>query len=145
MQKVSSLIAIVLILCGCTKKLGPNESLQQFVYKSLNGQMSQSDLLELTTGDLHTALSALDETEVADYLKFEGANRESFQINLSNCENDTCYLTYTLKYERTENGEKTFDVELKKIAEMRKVEERWLLADVTDVKTYYQSAQPIEP
>lgn len=130
---------------GCTKKLGPEESLREFVRLSINGKMDKSTLLESTTGELKAELDALDEEQMGKYLKVEGASRDSFRVNLNNCQPTICYLTYTLKYEQSSNGSKSFDVELKKMAELRLVEERWLLADITDIKTYYQAEQPIEP
>lgn len=134
-----------LVFISCTKKLGPDESLRDFVSKSIRGELTRDSLLEATTGDLRTELSNLDEEEMNKYLKMEGASHESFRINLKNCEGTKCFLTYTLKYEQSNEGKKTFDVELKKMAELHKVEDKWLLADVTDIKTYYEAQQPIEP
>lgn len=139
------LLISTLALFSCTKKLGPDESLRDFVGKSIRGELTRDSLLEATTGDLKIELESLDEEEMNKYLKMEGASHESFRINLKNCEGDTCFLTYTLKYEQSKDGQKTFDVELKKMAELRKIEEKWLLADVTDIKTYYEAEQPIEP
>ncbi len=144
-MKLITILAAITLFGACTKKLGPDETLQKIVRMSLDGTMDREDILGLTTGELNAALSDLDDEEMQKYLKLEGAKRDSFKINLSNCENSKCFLTYTLKYDRMQDGIKTFEVELKKIAEMTKVEERWLLSDVTDVKTYYQSEVPIEP
>ena len=139
------LLISTLAMFACTKKLGPDESLRDFVGKSIRGEFSRDSLLESTTGNLNAELANLDEEEMNKYLRMEGASHESFRINLKNCEGNTCFLTYTLKYEQSKDGQKTFDVELKKMAELRKVEEKWLLADVTDIKTYYEAEQPIEP
>lgn len=145
MFRLSLLIVAALIVSGCTKKLGPDESLRDFVGKSIRGELTRDSLLDATTGDLNAELASLGEEEMNRYLKMEGASHESFRINLKSCEGDTCFLTYTLKYEQSKDGEKTFDVEIKKMAELRKIEEKWLLADVTDIKTYYEAEQPIEP
>ncbi len=145
MLRLTILLTAAMALVSCTKKLGPEESLREFVRLSINGKMDKDTLLEATTGDLKTDLAALDEEQMSKYLRVEGASRDSFRINLSNCQPKVCFLTYTLKYEQSSNGVKTFEVELKKMAELRLEEESWLLADITDIKTYYQAEQPIEP
>ncbi len=139
------LILLVSLIVSCSKKLGPEESLREFVRLSINGKMDKATLLDSTTGNLKSELDALDEDQMSKYLKVEGASRDSFRVNLNNCQPTICFLTYTLKYEQSSNGTKSFDVELKKMAELRFVEEKWLLADITDIKTYYQAEQPIEP
>lgn len=144
-NSLSALLIMLTLSVGCTKKLGPDESLKAFVVKSVRGEFDREELLEATTGTLRAELESLNEEEMAKYLKFEGASHESFRINLKSCEQSKCHLTYTLKYERSNEGTKTFDVELKKIAELHLVNEKWLLADVTDIKTYYEAHQPIEP
>ncbi len=145
MFKFLLIIVTIVGLSSCSKKLGPEESLREFVRLSISGKMNKGTLLDTTTGQLRTDLEALDEDQMAKYLKVEGATRDSFRVNLSNCQPKVCYLTYTLKYEQATNGVKAFEVELKKMAELRLEDENWLLADITDIKTYYQAEQPIEP
>lgn len=145
MKTKTILLVAIIAVFGCTKKMGPDESLRDFVHNSIRGNLTRDRLLGATTGKLRDELDQLGEEEIAKYLKFTGASRESFRINLKNCESNICYLTYTLKYDLAKDGVKTFEVELKKMAELRLVDEKWLLADVTDIKTFYGSEQPIEP
>tara|TARA_R110000868_G_scaffold100129_4_gene275455 strand:- start:1328 stop:1765 length:438 start_codon:yes stop_codon:yes gene_type:complete len=145
MIKTFLLCLITVFAFSCSKKLGPDESLREIVKLSISGKMSKDQLLSATTSPLRDELAALSEEDMNKYLKIEGASKDSFQINLSNCEELVCYLTYTLKYDTSKDGVKTFGVELKKMAELKKVDEKWLLADITDIKTYYEAQQPIEP
>lgn len=145
MLKLLPLLLVLLGFFSCTKKMGPEETLREFVKLSITGKMDRSALLDSTTNPLRAELEVLGDEEMAKYLKIEGASRDSFRVNLSNCQEDTCFLTYTLKYEQSKDGVKTFDIELKKMAELKKVEQNWLLADITDIKTYYEAQQPIEP
>lgn len=145
MKTITIFFVVIMAIFGCTKKMGPEESLRDFVHNSIRGNLTRDRLLSSTTGNLRDELDQLGEEEIAKYLKFTGASRESFRVNLKNCESNVCYLTYTLKYDLAKDGVKAFEVELKKMAELRLVDEKWLLADVTDIKTFYGSEQPIEP
>ncbi len=145
MTKILLLCLITFVSTSCTKKLGPDGSVREIVKLSISGKMAKDKILSATTSPLKDELAALSEEDMSKYLKVEGASKDSFQINLSNCEETVCYLTYTLKYDTSKDGVKTFEVELKKMAEMKKVDEKWLLADITDIKTYYEAQQPIEP
>lgn len=69
---------------------------------------------------------------------------ESFKVIDKKCENRTCFLTYTLEYTTKAQNEAQFVSVVKKIAEMKLIQEKWLINKVSDMETTHEGLIPIK-
>lgn len=80
-----------------------------------------------------------------DFNKFadlRSIRSDSFKILSKSCQEKKCFVTYSVAY-KTKNEEASFSSEVKKIAELVLIEGKWLIADVSNIKTYHESLEPI--
>ena len=60
-------------------------------------------------------------------------------INVKNCQPSKCFITYTLSYNRYQDGKKTDKFEVKKIAELTSPEPGvWKIASVSTIKSHIE-------
>jgi hypothetical protein len=70
---------------------------------------------------------------------------ESFKILSKSCQEKKCFLTYSVGYLTKKDDKTITSSEVKKIAEMIQVENKWLIEDVSNIKTYHENLEPINP
>jgi hypothetical protein len=83
-----------------------------------------------------------------DFEKFSdlrGIKSNSFKVISKSCQENKCFLTYSISYKTVSQDKDTFSSEVKKIAEIVFVQGRWLISDVSNIKTYHESNEPINP
>ena len=137
-------LALILLFAGCNKESTPESALEDFInYRFENGQ-SREDILEMTTGVLNEKLSAMSEEDLNKFTDVKNLSKRRLKVLIKNCEEDTCYLTYVLRYVQGKEAPRDYSVEVKKIAQVNKVEEKWLLSDVSNVKTYIESKKELK-
>lgn len=137
-------ILISVFLVSCQKKNGAESTLMDFInYRFTSGQTKEK-LLEYTAGKLHSLIEGMTEEEFEQFAKMEAAKKRKVEINFKNCEEEVCYLTYTVSYSSDVGGKEAFKVDAKKIAELRKSQDEWKVADVSDIKSYYEGTNIID-
>lgn len=64
----------------------------------------------------------------------------------SKCESSKCIVTFIVDYtyQFKEEGTKSYKNEVKKIAEVEKVDGDWKISNVTNLKTYIEAQEPID-
>ena len=88
------------------------------------------------------------ETVLEEFIKtteIQNIKKDSFHILSKSCEEKKCSLTYSLSYKTNKDDKATFSSEVQKIAQMVLIEDKWLIAEVNNVKTFHESLEPINP
>jgi hypothetical protein len=143
-MKILSILLSVLFLFGCNKKSTPETALEDFINYRFESGQSREDILEMTTGVLSEKIGSMTEEDLKKFLDVENLSKRRLKVLIKNCEESTCYLTYVLRYVQGKENPKDYSVEVKKIAQVNKVEEKWLLADVTSVKTFIEAKKELK-
>lgn len=137
------LFLMFLFLVACTKKHTPRAALVDFVNYRFSNSQSKDVLLSKVTGPLKEKIESIEGSELKGFLDTSGLEKKSLKILSENCEQDSCFITYIVSYLTMKDKEQTFLTEVKKIAEIRKLETGWKLYDVTNIKTFHDSKKAI--
>lgn len=140
-------IAMSLFFClfySCSKDSSSEEVLKSYVKYRFSPSQSKANLLEKTTGELNFKIKNMSDEEFESFVSMEKYKMRKFEINLKRCSESQCYITYTLSYDQYTDGKRTFESEIKKIAEVQKTNGKWKLSDVSNVKTYIDSKEEID-
>lgn len=138
-------IIITLLLSACINKAdSPEAALKDFIDSRLEKIVSKDFVVERTTGKLRSSLEAMNEQEFTRFADLRSFKRDTFKVLSKNCQDKRCYLTYSLGYHQAPEGKTTWHSEVKKIAEIQWIEGKWLIADVSNLKTYHESVETIE-
>lgn len=130
-----------LLLIGCQSNNTPDGVLKSFIEKRLNDKIKIDDLEDYLTGDLldeYTQALGEDPNKLNESINFKDSR---LKIIYQNCNGDECSITYTLSYESdAKSGDTQTDVSIsvRKIALIVKKDEKWLIANISDVKSFYQ-------
>ena len=92
------------------------------------------------------SIEKLTEEEFEDYRNFSRVKDAKVDIQKKLCSSDAkCALTYVIKYDykASEKDGSDFKSEVKKVANLVKVDEAWKIEDVSNIKTYHESVKPI--
>jgi hypothetical protein len=138
------LLLSLAILTACTKKDGPEASLEDFIKTRYNTVVTRQYLLDRTTGKLRTSMETISEE---DFKKFAdvrgGVNTDSFTIISKSCEKELCSVNYSLSYNTTEGEKSTFATVVEKKADMVRVDGKWLISEVNNINTSHEALEPI--
>lgn len=138
-------IIISLLLAACVNKAdSPEAALKEFIDSRLEKVVSKEFVVERTTGKLRSSLEAMTEEEFTRFADLRSIKRDTFKVLSKNCQEKRCYVTYSLGYRQAPEGKTTWHSEVKKIAEVQWIEGKWLIADVSNLKTYHESVETIE-
>jgi hypothetical protein len=129
------------------KKKGPEATLKAYIDNRFSSEVEKDDFKNFFAGELLAEMEGLDEKSIADINAIKGQKKKSFKINFKRCDEQKCFLTYTLVYdtfakaavpEDSENvHQNNVRVKVKKIAELRKTEDVWRIFGISDIKTLY--------
>ena len=142
------LISFVLILlfASCMKNdLSPEAALKDFVDSRIGKVVDREFVLERVTGKM---LQSFENMAAEDFEKFadmKNIKMDSFKILSKSCQDKKCFMTYSVSYLTKADDKVQFSSEVKKIAEMVQVDNKWLISDVSNIKTYHESMEPINP
>lgn len=134
-------LIILVLLVSCNSHNSPEGVLSAFVEKRLNDEIKVEDLSEYLTGDLleqYTQALGEDPNKLNESNDFK---KSKLSIVYKNCTGDECSITYSLSYDADATdgkSKKEVAVSVKKIALVIKVDDKWLISDISDVKSYYE-------
>jgi hypothetical protein len=144
-MKVLSLLTL-LFLASCLKdNLSPEAALKDFVESRIGQVIEREFVIERTTGKMLQSFENMPEDDFQKFADMRNIKSESFKVLSKSCQEKKCFLTYSIAYLTKENDKPTFTSEVKKIAELVEVDNKWLIADVSNIKTYHESLEPINP
>ena len=138
-----ALIALV-FLTACNSQKSPEEVLQKYINLRIDHNQSRDALTPYLTGEMLKGVLALSEEDYDKFSKNTNIKKKRFKINLKRCNDQKCYLTYTFKYTGPRKGNDDYIMSVKKIAEVVKVEDKWKISKVSDLKSHLESLKAIE-
>lgn len=141
------LIAFSLLLAGCLQEnnLSPESALKSFIESRMGKVVTKDFILERVGGKLRQSLENISDEEFAKFVDLRNVNKDSFKILTKSCQEKQCFITYSISYTTLNDNKPAFTTEVKKIAELQNDNGRWLISDVTNVKTYHEALEPINP
>ncbi len=136
---------LLLLLTACFEGgNSPESALKEFVETRLERVATRDSVLEKTTGKMRLSLESMDEEDFQQFADLRQYRKESFRIISKACQEKKCYVTYSLSYRKAPEQKTEWTTEVKKIVEILWVEGRWLIADVSNIKTYHEANQTID-
>jgi hypothetical protein len=140
------ILAFTFLLTGCLEdNLSPEAALKSFVEARMGQVVTRENILERVTGKMKQILLNVSDEDFQTFADLRNVERSSFKIVSKSCQEKKCFITYSISYLTKENDQKKFSTEVKKIAEVVQENGKWLISDVSNVKTYHEALEPINP
>lgn len=140
------ILCALMILTSCMQDdLSPEGALKTFVEARMGTVVTKDFILERTTGKMRQSLENISEEDFNKFADLRNVKQDSFKVLSKSCQDKKCFLTYSVAYRTKEDEKTTFTSEVKKIAEIVSENGKWLIADVSNIKTYHESLEPINP
>lgn len=145
-MKYLVLFLVMVLAFSCDKKSqGPSETLTNFIEYRFSSSQTKDGLLKYMTAKASEEISNLKEEDLADLLKVEKYRKRNFKIVSEKCDENKCYMTYVLEYDvLAANSTRDFVSEVKKIAELQKIDGEWKVANIDNIKTFIDATRPID-
>lgn len=139
-------LSLILLLAACTKaKNSPEASLKSFVESRIGNTVTRAFVVEHTAGKMRESLTNMSDADFEKFADMRNIKEDSFKIISKTCQPTQCYLTYSISYRTKDEKDKTlYSSEVKKIAELLLEDDKWLISDVTNIKTYHESSDAIQ-
>jgi hypothetical protein len=145
MKYLFILLLFLFVSCLATD-LSPESALKDFVDSRIGKIIERDFVIERVTGKMLQSFENMSDEDFQKFADMQNIKADSFKILSKSCQENKCFITYSISYLTKGDTKKTiFSSEVKKIAEMIKVENKWLIADVSNIKTYHESMEPINP
>lgn len=140
------LLSFLFLLGACVSDPStPEEALKDFIEARMGKIASREFIMGRVTGAMKLSIEGLSEEDFNKFADLRFARKESFKIISKSCQEKKCYLTYTISFSTKQDDKQIFTSEVKKIAELQWTEGKWLIADVSNLKTYHESVEPLNP
>lgn len=142
------ILSLLLITAACMKEdTTPEGALKTFATARIGNIVEKDFILSRVTGNLKASLEEISDEDFNKFADMRNVKQNSFKILTSNCQNEVtkCNITYSLGYKTEENDKAIFSSEVKKVAELSLEDGKWLISDVTNIKTYHESLDPLTP
>jgi hypothetical protein len=138
------LCSLLFLLGSCLEdNRSPEAALKDFIEMRVGNVVTRTSLIEKVTGKMRQSLENVTDEEFQQFADLRNVQRDSFKILSKSCQEETCFITYSISYKTKHNDKSAFASEVKKIAELSLVTGKWLIADVTNIKTYHESLEAI--
>jgi len=142
-MKITILFLIILSISCVDERTSPEGVLKDFIEMRLGQKVSREDIVEKLTGKIRQSIENISDAEFEKFSDLKGIKKNSFKILTKSCQKDTCYITYSLNY-RNNMNDNNVETAVKKIAEIKNLEGKWFIADISNIKTYHDVIEPID-
>lgn len=140
------MLALLFLVTGCLEdSSSPEAALKNFVEARMGNVVTREYVLERTTGSMKQSLENISDEEFAKFADLRNVEKNSFKIISKSCQEKKCFLTYSVSYLTKEQDASKYTSEVKKIAEVLMEDGKWLIAEVSNIKTYHEALEPINP
>ncbi|WPU65328.1 hypothetical protein [Peredibacter starrii] len=140
------ILPVLLILAACNQdNLSPESALKSYMDGRMGTIVTRDFILERVTGKMKQSFENMDDEEFKKASDMTNIKKESFKILSKSCQEKKCFLTYSVAYQTKAEEKTTFATEVKKIAEVVNEGGKWLISDVSNIKTYHEALEPINP
>lgn len=146
MKNITLIALVAAFFYGCSPGPStPEGLLRMYVNDVTTKQVDKDYYLKYTAGELRESVEELDEEELSARSYLENVKKAQVEVLNKNCQEAKCVLTYVVSYDTYEKGKATFSAETKKLAEFLKVDDEWKISNVTNLKSFFEAKEPIEP
>ena len=140
------LLPLLFLLTSCLEdNSSPESALKNFVEARMGTTVTREYILERVTGKMRQSLENISEEEFAKFSDLRNVKKDSFKVLSKSCQEKKCFITYSVGYQTLEKDKTSFVSEVKKIAEIQSENGKWLIAEVSNIKTYHEALEPINP
>lgn len=140
------ILSLLFILSACVQDdASPEGVLKAFVDSRVGTVVTREFVLERVTGKLRQSLENISDEEFNKFADLRNVKKDSFKILSKSCQDKKCFLTYAVAYRTMSDDKTAFTSEVKKIAEVVNENGKWLIADVSNIKTYHEALETINP
>ena len=139
---------ILLVVClftviGCDKGAKtPEGVLAKYIGDITSKKVDREYFEDYTTGKLLETVQSLSDEEFTKFIDMSKVRNPRIEVSNKNCSDDKCSLTYIVKYDVVSAKTKQFESEVKKVASVLKDGKIWKIEEVSNIKTFYESAIP---
>lgn len=144
MMKWSLLFLFFAVAC-LNDDLSPEAALKNFVESRMGNVVTREFVLEKVTGRMRQSLENISEEEFEKFADLRNVKKDSFKVLSKSCQDKKCFVTYSVSYQTQDQDKATYTTEVKKIAELLNEDGKWLISEVSNVKTYHEALQTINP
>lgn len=144
-MKIFCSLIVCFILVNCSKKFGPEGILKKYIENRFEQNPSKDELLSTLTGKMFAELDGLSDEDFQKFYTNVKYKKRKFKILRKRCTGNQCFITYYIAYLDYSESKKGVKTEVKKIAELSKIDDDWKIADVSNIKTYFEANDPITP
>lgn len=130
---------------SCNFQGEPENALRGFIDYRISDDQQKDFYLENTSGKMLQFFEKMDELEFKKYASIKKINSKKLKLNLKKCSDKTCSITYTISFRTKGLEDSKVDTEVKKIAELVKVEGDWKIADIINIKSHFEFQDPLSP
>ncbi len=140
------MLAVLFLLTGCLEdSSSPEAALKNFIESRLGNVVTRDYVLERVTGKMKQSLENITDEEFTKFADLRNVEKNSFKIISKSCQEKKCFLTYSISYLTKADNKSAYSSEVKKIAEILMEDGKWLIADVSNIKTYHEALEAINP
>ena len=138
------LFSLLFLLISCLEdNRSPEAALKDFIEIRIGNIVTRASLIDKVTGKMRQSLENVTDEEFQQFADLRNVEKDSFKVLSKSCQEESCFITYSISYKTKQNDKNMFSSEVKKIAELSLISGKWLIADVTNIKTYHESLEPI--
>lgn len=137
-------VSFALLAC-VDQQSSPEASIKSIVEGRVGTVVTREFILERVTGKMKESFENMSEEDFQKFADLRNVKKNSFKVLSKSCQEKKCFVTYSVSYTSLKDGNNVFHTEVKKIAEVLMLEGRWLIADVSNIKTYHEALEPISP
>lgn len=149
MKRLNQIFILALVIVfSCNKKSenDPETTIREYINYRFEPNQTKEGLVRFLDDEMKENIQELSEKDFEDFVNIDGLRKKKLSFIISKCEKQSCYITYTLSYEKYDNEIKMFEVEVRKIAEVKKSEnESWKISSISNVKSFIDIKTDISP
>ncbi len=132
---------LLVSLCSCFESnKSPVGSLKAFVKKATEG-LEQGSYKKYAVGELLDSINAMSEEEFKQYQEQSKVGNVRVEVLAKSCNDTKCTITYITKFQTKTSDGSIYSSEVRKIAELKMIDEKWKISSVKNVKTYLEAKE----
>lgn len=140
------ILPVLLLMVSCLNdNQTPESALKSYVEGRIGQVVTREYMLERVTGKMQQVIENISDEEFKKFSDLRNVQRNSFKVLSKSCQEKKCFMTYSITFVTKEGDRSVYSTDVKKIAEVVFVEGKWLIADVSNIKTYHEALEPINP
>lgn len=130
------------LACDKTEQT-PEAALKEFIDLRIGKVIDRDFIVEKVTGKMLATFKNMPEDQFKTFADMKNIQGDSFKILSKTCAESKCSLTYSVGYTTKVDDKPQFISEVRKTAELIKVNEKWLIAEVNNLQTSHESLEAI--